>query len=720
MRAFLPVRMVWIWLCGLLLFGALPLWAAGPTVVIRQPTAGQVVAGPTLPLDVSFACPDGAQVLRFDAYVDSVLLVGGKMTNPIPSGNFRLKPEQEGNLVEIGVKPGAHALYVQLMDSKGNITKIKQDFIFMPVRKPEKNAPTVRIVEPKDGEKITGDNVRIRVEANDDTGVKWVMVYINDKMRLWSSEAPYVMTWNPLSEKLPNQLYTIRAKAFDFFDNEGSQSIKVLFASARAGGLTTIEADPTSDAFKPSPSPSPSVTLLQPSFGYGVTRPLYSNEMPPFTQWLADALLPDLAPSGPRSLNTGLATGGLVALLPAKALPEQSELANAGVVKLDMASAPALAALPTNTTRTLFSSGQLTPAASALLVPVDMLPKERTVSIKAPVVAAVSPGTVKETPASRTASNAVTLVGTPVFVILTGPNVATTSASSRPTAPSSAPALASGAMQTPDVRSLPAGATPGARTTAMGTPVIVMAAVVPGKGMPAITGSGTEAPVKSVQPITSSGAMTPAMSGSAITSMPSPSSVASVPTKAVPANGGQTGRSIPIARVTLEQQSQVTPGTAFTPRATEGSHGDLPTIKTTVGVPPSVETTPQPRTITSATPVVATLGVPEKAAPASTKPEEHATPLATVVTPGALQPDLRAALPAAIPTAQPPTATLHAEDSVMEIERPTTVRRGETLVAFAKAHNTTPEELVKLNPGLSPQQPLAEGAHILVPGGTAK
>ncbi|MHB9024270.1 MAG: stalk domain-containing protein [Armatimonadota bacterium] len=746
MRALLPMRIVVLSAMGLFLFGALPLLAAGPKLQILQPTDGQVVQGPTLPLAVSFECTDGAVVLRFDAYVDTTLLIGGKMSNAIPVGSFRLTPEQEPVLAEIGVKPGVHTLYVQLTDSKGNITKVTQKFTFMPVLRPEKNPPTVRIIEPKDGAKITEDGAKIRVDATDDTAVKWVMIFVGDTMRLWSTEGPFQWTWDPVKEKAQNSMYTIRARAADVFDNMGSHAIKVRVELPFATGLTGLEKDPA-DAHVPVTAPDDPrflTVMLKPQYGTGLNRPQASNEITRFTEWVANMLVPEMGPSGARPLDYAVATGGIVALLPPKALPGQAAMLEAGALTLGVTSAPVLAALPTQSARALFASGHLTPAAGALLLPVELLPASRMLSTDTPMIALVSPATAKEMPPTRGTTTSVTAGTASMTVALSGPQLLE-GAPARPGAGlQAAPSQVSGTLTRPGVQSLAAGMTP-ARATAAETPVILMAAVVPVKGTPHASaatspalpapkatastslqpnpGPGHERAMAGLHPLMFAGyevavpttAGVSAGGGSA--EVPSPVLIAALPGKASPGLSGAQAE--PATSPALGQQTDVKPGFTPTPRATGGEQGDLPTVKTTLATPPNAAVTPSPRVITVEMPGVATPGVPGKTAPASAKPVEQTAP-GTAATAAALKPHTGGTLPAPPQTAVLPTPAATTEAPVMEIERPITVGRSETLIAFAKANNTTPEELIKLNPGLSPQQPLPEGTRLLVPAGTAR
>jgi LysM repeat protein len=75
------------------------------------------------------------------------------------------------------------------------------------------------------------------------------------------------------------------------------------------------------------------------------------------------------------------------------------------------------------------------------------------------------------------------------------------------------------------------------------------------------------------------------------------------------------------------------------------------------------------------------------------------------------------------PSPAPQSATassLDQEDLLIDLHMPHTVQRGETIETIAKAYSVTPEELTKLNPGLSPERPLPENSTVVVPQQAAR
>ncbi|OPZ88106.1 MAG: hypothetical protein BWY76_00118 [bacterium ADurb.Bin429] len=61
-----------------------------------------------------------------------------------------------------------------------------------------------------------------------------------------------------------------------------------------------------------------------------------------------------------------------------------------------------------------------------------------------------------------------------------------------------------------------------------------------------------------------------------------------------------------------------------------------------------------------------------------------------------------------------------AADVMIDLEQHHTVKSGQTLLEIARVYATTPEELLKRNPGISPERPLPEGVALVVPGQTAR
>ncbi len=213
-------RSVLVWslafITALVLFGILPLLAQdGPSFTIIQPELNARISGSLVPIAIQFDCDADAPVVRFEAYLDSTELVVGRIRKPIAQGHFRV----DGDLRQISVKAGPHLLIVKLYDIKGRVSQQQTRVILESPVLRETNPPKVRIVSPREGDVLTGAT-DIKVDATDDSGVKYVQIFINDKMRLYTNEAPFVMPfWNPMMEGESGSIFVLRASAADLFDN---------------------------------------------------------------------------------------------------------------------------------------------------------------------------------------------------------------------------------------------------------------------------------------------------------------------------------------------------------------------------------------------------------------------------------------------------------------------------------------------------------------------
>ncbi len=101
-----------------------PLFAAdGLTFRILQPLPDEVITGTTMPIACAFQSTPDAPVVRVDVYLDSQWLIGGKVTEPIPSGSFRI---DSADFSDLKMRPGQHTLYVKLFTSLGAVAQHEQ------------------------------------------------------------------------------------------------------------------------------------------------------------------------------------------------------------------------------------------------------------------------------------------------------------------------------------------------------------------------------------------------------------------------------------------------------------------------------------------------------------------------------------------------------------------------------------------------------------------
>jgi len=293
----------------------------GPNFQILEPRAEQSLQT-QFSISVAFQSSDKVPIVRFDAYMGTNWLIGGRIVNPIPAGSFKV----DADLSAIKVPPGVNTLFVKLIDSQGRTAQREQKVVVpAKVSPPEHYIPTVRILNPKNGATITANSpeTHIHVDATDPSGIKWVFVYINDKLYALQDKAPFDFTWNPFKYKWTPGDYKLRARAVDMFENEGNSETVIVHLVSGSNGLTMLEQTPA----LPLPAEAlpgvfaPSITL--PSPGSSIPR-YYSNVVSPLTEWLAsaaDQLMPSTF-TPMRAYALPLAQAEALAILPAKALPE--------------------------------------------------------------------------------------------------------------------------------------------------------------------------------------------------------------------------------------------------------------------------------------------------------------------------------------------------------------------------------------------------------------
>ncbi len=199
---------------------------------IDEPTVNSVISKTPMSISISFRSP--IDVNSVEAYIDNKLLVRGNLSKPIPNGHFSVPADYKS----LRLTSGKHFLTVKLFDILG---KVAQRTVGITLQStPEKNPPIVRITNPKDGDVVQFDqDVQITVDATDDSGIKWVFVYINNEVRAMMNVAPYIAPWNPMRENFTSGAYILTAKAVDLFENPAiSKPITVTF---NPGGKTPLK-----------------------------------------------------------------------------------------------------------------------------------------------------------------------------------------------------------------------------------------------------------------------------------------------------------------------------------------------------------------------------------------------------------------------------------------------------------------------------------------------
>ncbi len=91
-----------------------------------------------------------------------------------------------------------------------------------PPGKPELEGPDLKILEPSEGDTVW-DTLKVRVEAEDPSGVRWVQVYLDRQSMGRDSAAPFEIV-TPLPE-IPDTLHRLRVEAIDRWENKSRVQI---------------------------------------------------------------------------------------------------------------------------------------------------------------------------------------------------------------------------------------------------------------------------------------------------------------------------------------------------------------------------------------------------------------------------------------------------------------------------------------------------------------
>ncbi|MEI6520537.1 MAG: Ig-like domain-containing protein, partial [bacterium] len=212
--------------------------ADGLSFDVIEPKVNSVISKAPMMIEISFRSP--IDVTSFEAYIDSKLLIKGNLRTPMPNGHFSVP----ANYQTLRLTPGKHFFTVKLFDVLGKVAQRTVGITLQNSITAEKNPPTVKITNPIDNSVIQKDeDVQITVEASDDSGIKWVLVYINDDVRAMMNVAPYIAPWNPVRENFKAGAYIITAKAIDLFENPAtSKPVRVRFEPFQRTNLPIIEA----------------------------------------------------------------------------------------------------------------------------------------------------------------------------------------------------------------------------------------------------------------------------------------------------------------------------------------------------------------------------------------------------------------------------------------------------------------------------------------------
>jgi len=115
-----------------------------------------------------------------------------------------------------------------LQDLKGNTMVKDYTFSFTTGLGPDTVPPTITIVEPSDGDTLSGIIV-VKADAKDNRGVERVDFYLDGVKRSSGMVPPFVWTWNTRDDT--NGEHTIRAEVVDTGGNTASDDVSVIVSN---------------------------------------------------------------------------------------------------------------------------------------------------------------------------------------------------------------------------------------------------------------------------------------------------------------------------------------------------------------------------------------------------------------------------------------------------------------------------------------------------------
>jgi len=173
-----------------------------PTVSLDSPVEGSTVWDS---INVQASASDNESAVSVTFYVDGVV-VAAETAAPYAFVWDTLS-----------VSNGPHVISALATDAAANEAL---DEVAVTVNNvPDTAPPTIAIVSPEDGAKVSG-TVPVIVNASDNKGVVTVQLYVDNKLTSTSTTAPFTIMWN--SRKVKRGTHTLFCKAYDAAGNVGT------------------------------------------------------------------------------------------------------------------------------------------------------------------------------------------------------------------------------------------------------------------------------------------------------------------------------------------------------------------------------------------------------------------------------------------------------------------------------------------------------------------
>jgi len=255
-------------LLGIVTNIAAPIAFASPIVKIDQPGHEQVVQGKII-IDVSYRSDSDQPITRLD------LLIDGELARQHPLAVPRTSGKQSFEWDFTSLAGSKLSLSARAVDANGEVgmATITVNVAAAQIGGSggqDRIPQVVNIYYPAQGAELSGE-VEVRVEANDNVGVKYVIFFIDGKMhKLIMNTGPYVDLWD--TTRTPDGPHVLQVKAGDEAENEGASAevtIVVRNHDMTAAPSASLTPAPPAPTMQP-----PAVGVQQPevaSTGFGPT-----------------------------------------------------------------------------------------------------------------------------------------------------------------------------------------------------------------------------------------------------------------------------------------------------------------------------------------------------------------------------------------------------------------------------------------------------------------
>ncbi len=199
-----------------------------PKVSFLSPKNGETLNG-EVKLIVAFSATGEHPVRKVELFVDRVLLEETVLTTPLVSG------EQVYFLNTLILGNGPHSLLARAYSGPDDVGECAIT-VYVNNGVGDVTPPLVEILYPKDQQRVSG-KVEVKIKAQDNNAVKYVMLFINDKFKFLKNYPPFNDIWD--TTRYLNGPYILKAFAYDAADNKGeSKSVTVIVDNPT--GQTTL------------------------------------------------------------------------------------------------------------------------------------------------------------------------------------------------------------------------------------------------------------------------------------------------------------------------------------------------------------------------------------------------------------------------------------------------------------------------------------------------